>query len=204
MRTRQCNIVAEKDAYIESVIALAGEAAVSAGDTVRKGDVLISGLVWNEGFPRMLFAARGEVIGNVWYTATASAPVFEETREKTGRMETERVIYIGSDSATVDGQCTFIEYDTQVIDEYYIGRILPVKIVVLEHSEVSIEQTPADIYSLKVYVEERAYYEAQAKVPDDAKIIAHSTVFKVEDDTLTATVYLRTQEDIGKVVYLEE
>ena len=199
-----CSIVADKDAFIESVTALAGEAAVRPGDTVREGDVLISGLVWDDGFPRMLFAARGEVMGNVWYTATATAPVFEEARKPTGRSETERVIIIGRDSASIDGQCTFDEYDTRVVDEYYIGRILPVKIAVLEHSEITVTKMPAELQMIKVYTEERAYYDAQKKVPDDAKIVGHRTFFWVKDDVLNALVYLQTREDIGKVVYLEE
>lgn len=201
-----CNIVAKKDAYIESVTALCGRAAVKMGDTVRAGDVLISGLVWDIDKPRMLFAARGEVLGSVWYTSTVSQLIFKETREETGRWQMERVVIVGKDSARVDGQCTFAEYDTSAADEYYIGGglFLPVKIEVLKHSEVNITKTPASLQNLKVFLEERAYYEAQAKIPRDAKIIAHKTFFDVEDDTLTATVYIQTQEDIGKVVYLEE
>ncbi|MDD5018438.1 MAG: hypothetical protein PHO15_10095, partial [Eubacteriales bacterium] len=65
-------------------------------------------------------------------------------------------------------------------------------------------ETPADLNILKAYTEERAYYEALKKAPEDAEIIGHRTYFKVQDDTLSATVYLQTQEDIGKVVYLEE
>ena len=56
---RPCDIVASKDAYIESVVQLAGRAVVKAGDTVRAGDKLISGLVWDPGTPRMMFAAKG-------------------------------------------------------------------------------------------------------------------------------------------------
>ena len=201
-----CNIVAEKDAYIESIIAKSGRAAVEAGDTVRAGDVLISGLVWNEGFPRMLFAARGDVIGNVWYTATASRSIYDETREQTGRKETGRLITIGADSAAVDGACSFDIYDTQVIEEYYIGDglFLPVKVSVIEYSEVVVSKTPTPLESLKVELEERAYYDAQAKVPEDAEIVGHETIFEIVDDIMTATVYLQTQEDIGKVEYLEE
>lgn len=201
-----CNIVAAKDAYIESVIALCGRPAVDKGDTVREGDVLISGLIWDEGMPRMLFAARGKVVGNVWYTGTASKSLFKETREKTGKTQIERIITIGKDSASVDGQCRFAEYDTLVLDEYYIGDrlFLPVKVSVLEHSEVNLIKTPAPLDSLKIYLEERAYYEAKSKTDTGVKIVGHKTFFNAEDETLTATVYLQTQEDIGSVVYLEE
>ena len=45
------------------------------GDAVREGDLLISGLIWDPGMPRMMFAARGEVIGSVWYSASVSVTV---------------------------------------------------------------------------------------------------------------------------------
>ncbi len=203
---RPCDIIAKKDACIESIIALAGRAVVSKGDTVRAGDKLISGLVWDEGMPRMLFAAKGRVVGNVWYKGQQSAPVFKETREKTGRAEIKRVIYMGGDSAQIDGPSSFDEYDVSVKDEYYIGGglFLPVKVEVLEYSEVTITQAPAPFDVLIVYLEERAYYEAQSKAPDDAKIIGHKTFFETEDGIMTATVYLNTHEEIGRTVYLEE
>jgi similar to stage IV sporulation protein len=203
--SRPCHIVAEKDAMIESVTALKGRPVAQPGDTVRAGDVLISGLVWDPGFPRMLFAARGKVIGNVWYTASAVAPVREDVRVPTGRTQTQRMISVGADSAPVDEGCDFAEYDTREADRYpVVGLFLPVYITALEHSEVQImaQDIPRDM--LKVYLEERAYYDAQGFVPEGAEIVGHRTIFKEEEGRLTATVYLQTQEDIGTVVYLED
>jgi similar to stage IV sporulation protein len=201
-----CDIIAKKDAYIESVIELAGRAVVKPGDTVRAGDKLISGLVWDEGRPRMLFAARGRIIGSIWYTGEAASCIFEEEREKTGNTQTERVVCIGNDSASVDGPCTFEEFDTEVEGEYYLGDalFLPVKVQKLLHSEVRLKQKPKEMDVLMTYLEEKAYYDAQRKAPEDAKIVGHKAFFKVESDQLTVKVYLQTQEDIGKVVYLEE
>lgn len=45
---RYCNVVADRDAVIEEITVKKGTAAVKAGDVVRKGDVLISGVVENE------------------------------------------------------------------------------------------------------------------------------------------------------------
>jgi similar to stage IV sporulation protein len=201
-----CDIVAKKDAYIEEVIPLAGRAAVKPGDTVRAGDKLIAGLVWDPGLPRMMFAAKGKVTGSIWYRGEESAPIYHVVREKTGSTQDERVVYIGGDSASLDGPCTFAEYDTEVVKEYYLGDrlFLPVRVAQLRHSEVRLKQEPAPLDILMVYIEERAYYRAQCQAPEDAKITGHNTVFKMDNDIMTATVYLRTQEDIGKVVYLEE
>lgn len=201
--SRPCNIVAAKDALIESVTARTGRARVKKGDTVREGDILISGLVWDPGMARMLFAARGKVIGSVWYAGAASAPLYRKTQSETGRTQTQRVIVIGADKAVVDGECSFSEYHTTVKDtRYIVGLILPVKLMVLEHNELISDFVPVDLQNLRVYLEERAFYEAAGKA--EADIASHVTVFSQNGNVLTATVYVQTYEDIGRVVYLEE
>lgn len=201
--TRPCNIVAAKDALIVSVTAMTGRARVKKGDTVREGDVLISGLVWDPGMTRMLFAARGEVIGSVWYSGEASAPLYRKAQSKTGRMQTQRVIVIGADMAAVDGECSFAEYQTAVADtQYIVGLFLPVKLMTLEHSEIVTEYEPVELQNLRVYLEERAYYQAAGKTEEN--IVSHITVFSEKENVLTATVYVQTHEDIGRVVYMEE
>jgi len=203
--TRPCDIVATKDALIESIMALKGRAAVAKGQTVREGDVLISGFIWDEGLTRILVAARGEVIGSVWYKAQVSAPMFNETRVPTGRTQTQRVIAIGADTAAVDAGCEFEEYDTEVIDEYdVVGLFLPVKVITLKHSEVKLRLEPADLQKLMVDLEERAFYDAQGLVPDNAEVVGHETVSEEKDGNLVVAVYVQTRENIGKVVYLEE
>ncbi len=203
--SRPCSIVASKDALIESVTALNGRAAVAKGQTVRQGDTLISGLIWDEGLTRLLVAARGDVIGSVWYQARASAPTVREQRIPTGRTQTQRVISVGQDTSAVDAPCSFGEFDTRETGSYnVVGLFLPVKVITLEHSEVVIRKEPVSMPTLKVTLEEQAFFNAQGMIPQDAEVVGHETVFEEKDGVLTATVYVQTHEDIGKVVYLEE
>lgn len=203
--SRPCSIVAVKDALIESVTALNGRAAVTKGQTVRAGDTLISGLIWDEGLTRLMVAARGDVIGSVWYQAKASEPVMKETRVPTGRTQIQRVMAIGVDTTAVDAPCSFSEYDTRVVDSYnVVGLFLPVKVLRLEHSEVMIKKEPVDLAVLKATLEENAFFKAQGLIPQFAEVVGHETVFEEQDGVLSATVYVQTHEDIGKVVYLEE
>ncbi len=203
--SRPCSIVADKDALIESVTALNGRAAVVKGQTVRQGDVLISGLIWDEGLTRLMVAARGDVVGSVWYQAKASAPTMKETRVPTGRKQIQRVMAIGADTSAVDAPCSFDDYDTRTVESYnVVGLFLPVKVLKLEHSEVLIRKEPVSLPMLKVTLEENAFFDAQGLIPKDAEVVGHETVFEEQDGVLTATVYVQTHEDIGKVVYLEE
>ena len=56
------NILADRDAVIEEITVAHGSAAVKVGDVVRKGDVLISGIIETEG-GTVFCRAEGSVIG---------------------------------------------------------------------------------------------------------------------------------------------
>ena len=198
------NIIATKDAIVESITPLAGRAAVEVGDTVRAGDVLISGLVWDEGKPRMLFAAHGDVTGSVWYAGSASASIYKETRIPTGRTYRQRVISIGSDHADIEPDCDFAVYDTRIVDRVNIGLFLPVYITEYEYSEVTLVQEPADFDTLSVYLEETAYFDALGYVPDAAKIVGHHAIYRMDGCIMSVAVYIHTNEDIGRAVILED
>ncbi len=74
-----CNIVAEQDCVIEEITVWSGIAAVKPGDTVKKGDLLISGVIPEElggGF----VAAEGEVFGRLTERSEVFVPRNEEKR----------------------------------------------------------------------------------------------------------------------------
>ena len=77
------NIIADRDAVIEDITVESGVAAVKKGDVVRKGDVLISGIVETESGTR-LCRAKGSVIGQSVTDLTAEIGEKGMEREITG------------------------------------------------------------------------------------------------------------------------
>lgn len=71
------NIVAEFDGVIEEITVLSGVAAVAPGDVVRKGDILISGILEGEG-GSSVSRARGRVIARRAYTVVSDMPRSEQ------------------------------------------------------------------------------------------------------------------------------
>lgn len=82
-----CDLVASRDGVIDSVVTLAGTPAVSAGETVRKGQVLIRGEERGSQETVHPVAARGLVMAYVWDAATARVDATEIRTEYTGREE---------------------------------------------------------------------------------------------------------------------
>lgn len=97
-----CHIVATRDGVIEEVLALEGQPGVKPGDVVKKGDILISGVVFPEKSPYIInneeegkeeeqepepytVRARGQVKARVHYEGYGECRLHEEKLVLSGR-----------------------------------------------------------------------------------------------------------------------
>jgi len=87
------DIVAARDGIVQQVMALSGYPMVGEGDTVRRGDVLISGFIPPDDplHRELLEAGRppyvradGIVTARVWYEGRAFVPLIQQVEEPTG------------------------------------------------------------------------------------------------------------------------
>ncbi len=81
-----CNIVATKDGIIKEMIYQSGEAVYKRNDSVKKGDILISGTIKKDEETKKMVCATGSVYAEVWYQVSASIPLTYETSERTGKV----------------------------------------------------------------------------------------------------------------------
>lgn len=98
-----CHIVARKDGIIESVLVLKGQALVKEGETVAKGDVLISGIVFPETrldgedgqgvMHPQIVTAQGQVKARVWYEGYGECGLTTQKSVFTGR-SAERIVLV--------------------------------------------------------------------------------------------------------------
>ena len=86
------NVIARRDALVTDVRALDGEARVLRGTTVRRGQLLISGVVETQGVQSPVvgtryLAGKGEVYGRTWYELSTMIPLYELRKTPTGGAE---------------------------------------------------------------------------------------------------------------------
>lgn len=82
----QCNIIANKDGIVKSVLYNQGEALVRTNDFVKKGDILISGTILKDTETKNLVCATGEVFAEVWYKVKVNLPTIEQKKHPTGKI----------------------------------------------------------------------------------------------------------------------
>lgn len=99
--TGPCHLVATRDGVIDEVLVLDGQVSVKVGDVVKKGDILISGIVFPEKSPYIVQSpeeeeeeeelkpytvrARGQVKARVWYEGYGECRLHEEKLVSSGR-----------------------------------------------------------------------------------------------------------------------
>lgn len=108
------NIVAQKDGVVKELLVLSGEPRVVVGDTVKQGDILISGVIYSEPSPDDLeepkeeneavedpsqdssqeqgtqpihVSAKGIVRARIWYETQVQVPLIEEKEILTGKTQ---------------------------------------------------------------------------------------------------------------------
>lgn len=94
--TRPGNLYADYDGVITDVFVLQGTPKVRASDTVRKGDLLVSGEYYDARGRKQFGAAQGVVKARVWYEAVGEAPLIKWEPIYTGKSRRQYVLTLGS------------------------------------------------------------------------------------------------------------
>jgi len=89
-----CDIVAAKDGVILRVDAKTGEARVKAGETVTKGQLIVSGTVDYKEAQSSYVHAQADVYARTWYSMSAVTPLKYTGKHYTGREKTRRVLVV--------------------------------------------------------------------------------------------------------------
>jgi similar to stage IV sporulation protein len=188
-----CDIVATKDGVIKSIIVKSGLEAVKVGETVNKGQVLISGTVPvknQEGSPRIVHAI-GEVTARTWYDAreTVETKVLEKSR--TGRKKDNLSLMLFFKKIDLfHKNSPYGEYDRVNIEKNLsIGEdlVLPFGIVIERFYENNIIEKEIPLDEAKKIAANNAYKKAVASIPKEAKV----------DGVLIAEAVIECLENIG-------
>lgn len=191
------DLIALKDAIIESVDVMTGYARVKAGDTVRAGQLLISGEERDGNETTRGVRALGEVVGRVWYTSEAEASLQTAAAVDTGRR-------------SISAELRFLDYSWDMAEgESYgmqrvetedipiVGLYLPVKIVRTTRYEQRVETMSLDRAALELELETEALAGAHAQVPEGSEIAGEWVEFFTGDGFLTARAVVETRQDIA-------
>lgn len=198
-----CDVVAAKDGIIESLIVKDGYSLVKEGDTVKEGDVLISGSIpiLNEDSFRVVHA-MGEVMARTWYESKQQIHLNIKEKIRTGNIKNNiTFLFFKKTIPFFYKKVSYEEYDREEIKKVLsIGEnlVLPFGIVVERYYENRIIEGKISIEEAKEAAVDAAYEEIFSLMPEDSQI-ADTRINFIEDSdgNVYADVIVECIENIG-------
>lgn len=226
--TSPADVVAEKAGLIQDLLVLSGKPVVNEGQMVRKGDILITGLITPEPKPEeklggenredpvppgpvMLVRAQGIVRAKVWYDGYGECSLVDQGTRRTGRQTQlfsirafgKELILKGPKRPPYGDFVTSTNVKT--LPEWRNIHI-PVEVVTTNYYEVEKYRDIIDISDAKSKARGRALARARAKVPSDAKIVREISeeIFARGSNVVRVKSVLEVIEEIGKTEPLKK
>jgi similar to stage IV sporulation protein len=187
------NLVASRDAQIERLEVLGGVPKVNYLQTVKKGELLVSGIIDSNALGYRLVRSRGKVLARTTFIYEAEIPL--ETLEKvyTGNETVKKSIKFFGKSINLSKNTgvSYTKYDTIINKEkiYLFGKIeLPIFVETVRFAEYTEEARTLT----EKEAAERAYAETEEKSKNElsaAEILSRET----KTETRENTFYMRTE-----------
>ena len=134
-----CNIVAKEDGVITKIQAQNGTPAVAIGDTVKKGDILIKGIIEGKFTEPINVHSEGEVYAKTWHKNVQKVYYNQIIENQTGNNEKKYSINIKNFKINLSKTLSkFENYDTiRTVNKLRIAKdfYLPIEIVSTEYIE---------------------------------------------------------------------
>lgn len=209
------DVVATADGIIIDIHTAAGEALFEDGDTVRRGEVLISGdveLAKPEGstydMGKLVTHAAGTVRARTWRTLEAVIPLVAQEKVLTGEETTlysGKILWMEFDFYGNSG-ISYEKYDkiTETRFLRLFGRELPLGLSAVTFREYTLTGRPIDAGAAGQMLEEELLKRlAEILEENEGTALRTDFVHREADGLLTVTMLAECEEEIGKTVVRE-
>ena len=198
------SIVASKDATITSIKAYSGEKVKQVNEYVKKGNVIISGILIKPDGTNLYTKAKGTVLGEVWYKVSLDYPLYYKEERVTGKNKSVISIYFLNKEIPIFPYKKYKQFKRQskVLIE---NSIIPFKITKEKLYEVIIKE---DIYTNEEAIQ-KAIEEAKLKIKENNKNITDiKDVQILNKENLNSKIiinlFVSVIEDITEIIEVKE
>ncbi len=206
-KSKPCDIIADKEGYVEKTIAREGVVAAPQGTYVKPGDVLISGIVPVKstayGTPGVDTTERyvhseGEVYARIPYRLNYYQERYRDIKTPTGNSLVGFRIEIGGfklNSANI-----LNHYDNSVYEEIkliHTVRPIPVSFGIVKIDEVIVTEQERSQEEIEKEGNRQARLAIRENLPENVQILNKSLKFSPGENIIGVAIMLEALEKIG-------
>lgn len=198
------NLVASDDAVVTDIYTEQGKPVVRRNSRVKKGSLLISGIVGSDQNPHAV-VAKGKVKGLVWHEYEVEVPLLQKEKTYTGQSKERTYLIAGNRALQVTGygDIPFAKYeivpdrtDAQVGPYQLPVGLMKEKIMEVQYLEREITEITAKNLGVQ-----QAKQEILAKYGPDARVVDEKILHQ---GTKNGKVYLNILFEVEQWIMVEQ
>lgn len=199
-RSDACDIIAAKAGVIHKLLVLNGDGLVKDGDTVRAGQVLVTGKIMRENLEVRYVHSMAQVSARTWYEDVEEIPLRQVEYELTGESERQYKLKILNKEFSKKRASKFKEFNEYVSERNLLSfgdYVFPVKLIEYKFTELNPVLKMLTVDEAKARCAERLNARIKLQIPEDAVILNKKIEYFVEKKTVKAKIAVEILEDIG-------
>lgn len=208
--TRPCHLISKNDALITYIATDKGMPNVKKGDTVKKGDILVSGsmTLGDESGSLYLTHAKAEIKAKVGYALEASLPLEALRKDYTSRVSGVYTLKLFDFKIPFYRSHTkeqYTYYDEVVeVKQFKLTDQFPLPFYFIKESKIEYKpyKEPIDEEVAKEKLYGALYDELLKRISEDSKVLYHEVVYSKDENKLVAKLQAIVEEDVSEALYL--
>lgn len=201
-KSEPCNIVADRDGVISKMVVQNGTARVKVGDTVKKGDLLVEGVMEGKYTGERKVHAEADIFANIFYEKEKKGSLIGQIETKTGNEEKKIEIIFNKIKINFNkGLSKFKKYDTiKTIKKvrFFSNYYLPIEIAKITNFEIeekAVEYTVEELVQ-KLKSELKQSLDEELNLKDNSNV-TEEVQCEVQGDEVNVKLIYIIQERIG-------
>lgn len=187
------HIIASKDAMILTIQAEAGEVVKKRFDYVKKGDVLISGIIHKNEEAKSKVKAVGAVYGEVWYTVSILLPVHYYEEKVIGTPKTRLALQALSKTFSLQKGTYRIKKTTPI----FKSALFPLSLQIETVEEISQTVKHYDLENGEKEGVHLALEKLKVRLPEKSEILTQKVLKKQKKGSkIYIEVFFKVKEEI--------
>lgn len=188
------NIVAGKDAFILEIQADVGEVVKKKYDYVKKGDIVISGIIHNKEEEVSRKCATGKIYGEVWYKVNLEIPMEYKEEIVTGEEKnTFEINFLNKNISLFNNFKTYKKDSTFLIG----SNLLPINLNFTKYLETNVKIYKYNLFNVDDYALELASKKIKNKLGTRGEVVSKKVLKKsIKKSKIIIEVFVKVKEDI--------
>ncbi|HAB66841.1 MAG TPA: hypothetical protein DCE23_05690, partial [Firmicutes bacterium] len=192
-----CHIISTKDAIITKIYSSEGIELKEINDSVKKGDILISGDIKKDEETKGTTCATGSVWGQTWYTINIEIPKTYNKKEKSNKHKYNILLKYKNRNKSIL-KSRFKDYEPT---DKKIINIFGFEIYLRKEEKIVLKKEQYTEDELNIQINNLIEEKMKINLGDKSKIIDKKVLKKVDKDSkIYLEVFIVAEEEISKSI----